>query len=244
MEVSKQKCRSTGKHSEMEELSTLPSWQITLSLYAQTSQVTMAEAIRQLSAKGYSVRVDRVLLGNEAILEAMRHYGVSAVVGRIKEMPETGQAVSSQLDDFLLAHPDGSIGNPQISFYGPDSDFEILGHTFHGVRDLEDHVELSLHDGGGLLAPCASVVQPRKTCDVHVGVVWKRYPCFDFYDSVNENRYFNNFIVRRRAIVEDDLVRVLRSDRGYNEDRITPYVSDDLVPMVYYDDVHSVKVAR
>lgn len=204
----------------------------------------MAEALRQLSAKGYSVRVSRVLLGNAVILEAMRRYGVSAVVGRIKEMPETGQAVSSQLDDFLRAHPDGSIGNPKISFYGPGDDFEILGHTFHGVSDLKDHVELSLYDGSRLMAPCASAVQPRKTCDVHVGVVWKRYPCFDFYDSVNENRHFNNFIVRRRPITSDDLVRVMRSDCSDNEDRITPYVSDDLVPMVYYDDEHSVKVAR
>lgn len=34
----------------------------------------------------------------------------------------------------------------RIEHYGSDDDFTLLGHTFHGIKDFEDYIELSVYE--------------------------------------------------------------------------------------------------
>ena len=54
--------------------------------------------------------------------------------------------------------------------YSIEDDIEILGHVFHGLQDIKEHVEMSLyrHFSRGK----SSIVEPLKQCEVHVGEMW------------------------------------------------------------------------
>lgn len=113
-----------------------------------------------------------------------------------------------------------------------DGDVEILGHVFHGLEDIKEYVEMSLYksyDRGK-----AGEWEPKKKCEVHVGEMWMPYPCFDFEDSVNENRSYSNFIFRRRPLTQDDMRRLSELPSARTECRITDDVPQDMLPLLYY----------
>ncbi len=66
------------------------------------------------------------------------------------------------------------VVHTQISSYSIYEDIEILGHVFHGLRDVRAHVEMSLYIDYSH-GP-ADTVQPWKTGPVHVGEMWMPYP--------------------------------------------------------------------
>lgn len=79
--------------------------------------------------------------------------------------------------------------------------------------------------------------EPKKSGNIHVGELWKPYPTFDSYDS-SDNRHFYNFIVRDHPITEEEMQSLRLSSSGTNYTRISPYVSNDLLPIVYYNEGH------
>lgn len=113
-----------------------------------------------------------------------------------------------------------------------NDDVEILGHVFHGLHDIKEHVEMSLYKS--YAKGEASQWEPRKKGDVHVGEMWMPYPCFDSEDFVNENRSYSNFIFRNRPLTQDDMRRLSELPSGKCECRITDNVPDDMLPLVYY----------
>ena len=116
--------------------------------------------------------------------------------------------------------------------YSIKDDIEILGHVFHGLQDIKDHVELSLYRS--YKHGMASIVEPIKKCEVHVGEMWSPYPCFDSEDYLYENRTYQNYIFRRRPITQDDMKKLSELPSSCNECRVSENVPEDMRPMVYY----------
>ena len=111
-------------------------------------------------------------------------------------------------------------------------DVKILGHVFHGLQDIHNHVEMSLYRS--YERGSARVHEPSTRCRVHVGEMWKPYPCFDAEDYANENRTYRNYIFRTQPITQDDMKCL--SDLPYKSDdcRVSEEVPLDMRPMVYY----------
>lgn len=116
--------------------------------------------------------------------------------------------------------------------YSINNDIEILGHVFHGLQDIKEHVEMSLYRrySHGM----ASIAEPLRKCEVHVGEMWSPYPCFDSEDYLNENRTYQNYIFRRRPITQDDMRKLSELPSSCNECRVSENVPEDMRPMVYY----------
>lgn len=130
----------------------------------------------------------------------------------------------------------------RIEHYGRDDDFTLLGHTFHGIEDLKDYIELNVYETYSPLHISETDKRiPKKTGDIHVGELWHPYPTFD--DDYAENRYFRNFIVRNRPITEDDMKDLYNLPQLDNYKRITENIPDDMLPIVYYDDERDVIIA-
>lgn len=73
-------------------------------------------------------------------------------------------------------------------------DVEILGHVFHGLKEISDAVELS----GSVYALTHPQMFTRRTPELlipglHVACVWESYPCFDAEDRMYENRTYQNY---------------------------------------------------
>ena len=113
-----------------------------------------------------------------------------------------------------------------------DEDVEILGHVFHGLQDIKAHVEMALYRDYS--RGKADIREPKLKCDVHVGEMWMPYPCFDFEDSVNENRSYSNYIFRNRPLTQDDMRRLSELPSASTECRITDDVPQDMLPLLYY----------
>lgn len=130
----------------------------------------------------------------------------------------------------------------RIEHYSKCDDFTLLGHTFHGIKDLEDYIELSVDE---MYSPFpiseTDKKTPKYTCNIHVGELWHPYPTFD--DDYAESSYFRNVIVRTRPITEDDIKRLYDMPQRDNYNRITDNILDDMLPIVYYDDERDVIIA-
>ncbi len=111
-------------------------------------------------------------------------------------------------------------------------DVEILGHVFHGLSDIATHVEMSLYRDYS--HGKANSVTPGKKCDVHVGELWTPYPCFDSYDSYNENRSYSNYVFRNHSIQQSDMRQMSELPYSINYCRATEDTPDDMRPIVYY----------
>lgn len=110
-------------------------------------------------------------------------------------------------------------------------DVEILGHVFHGLKDIQAYVEMSKYDGG---SGDAGKCEPEKKGKVHVGELWMRYPCFDSSDFLYENRSYKNFILRERPITSSDMERLEKLPTHMNAKRLDASVPEEMLPMVYY----------
>lgn len=113
-----------------------------------------------------------------------------------------------------------------------DEDVEILGHVFHGLRDIEAHVEAHLY--GGIEHGKITLRTPKEVCKVHVGELWEPYPCFDIYDYANENRSYQNFIFRKRRISTGDMKKLSNAPTGADACKVSEQMPADIVPAVYY----------
>ena len=110
-------------------------------------------------------------------------------------------------------------------------DVEILGQVFHGLQNISAHVEMSQAVGSSCKP---SVREPKKTGRVHVGELWMSYPCFDSSDYLYENRTYQNYILRERPITFEDMERLRKLPSGMNAQRLSPSVTEAMLPMVYY----------
>ncbi len=110
-------------------------------------------------------------------------------------------------------------------------DVEILGQVFHGLQDIQAHVEMSQSVGSSCKP---SKREPSKMGKVHVGELWMSYPCFDSSDFLYENRTYQNYILRKHPITFEDMERLRKLPSGMNAQRLSPSVPEDMLPMVYY----------
>ena len=123
-----------------------------------------------------------------------------------------------------------SLGIQEVSIY---ADIEILGHVFHGLKDIQEHVEMSLYRS--FSRGPANVQEPKAKCKVHVGEMWKPYPCFDASDYAYEHRTYQNYIFRTRPIKQDDMKKLSELPFGCNDCRVSEDVASEMLPMVYYE---------
>ena len=111
-------------------------------------------------------------------------------------------------------------------------DVEILGHIFHGLKDIQEHVEMSLYRSSS--RGQADAREPQACCDIHVGEMWVPYPCFDAEDFANENRTYQNYILRKRPITQDDMKALSELPSKGNGCRISECMPAEVLPLVYY----------
>ena len=111
-------------------------------------------------------------------------------------------------------------------------DVEILGHLFHGLKDIKAHVEMSLYKDYSHGE--ADKVKPRAECGIHVGEMWSPYPCFDAVDCANESRRYQNYLFRERPITQDDMMKLSELPSHSNDCRVADNMPVEMLPMVYY----------
>lgn len=117
-----------------------------------------------------------------------------------------------------------------------DAEFMLLGHTFHGLRDLSDAVEVyakvAAYCGGGRWI---NRTTPKNTIDgIHVLELYESYPCFDSSDFAYEDRTYQNYFISNREFTDERINRLAGMKRLTNYQLAHEDTSEDCLPAVYY----------
>lgn len=130
----------------------------------------------------------------------------------------------------------GGLGNYDIQCYELADTFFLFGKKIRGLDSLRKIVNTSRMNGDEtcLKQRCTFFSDKRKNwlSPLFAAEVWERYPCFDSWDYLNENRRFQCYYVRDYRVSDDffkdnsniNLQSVVREDIE---------ISD--LPLVFYD---------
>lgn len=194
-------------------------------------EFTLAEALEYIcNDKLNYARFDDMMLHNIVLRDAMRSMGVVEVINRIKEFAPASKKLEEQFEYFQNKYPDDYIGNLDIQVYSVIEDFQVFDHTLHGLNDILAYNEISI----GAKHTSASYEKPEKRGEVHVGQLWERYPCFDLSDYASENRFYQNYIIRKKSITESELLQFKELPSFGDCRKINERIALDMLPMVYY----------
>jgi hypothetical protein len=64
--------------------------------------------------------------------------------------------------------------------------------------------------------------------------IYEKYPCFDIYDSINENRFYQNFFFSKKAFTAETVLKISKLPTYSNCCLCTEHIPEELLPMIYY----------
>ena len=127
----------------------------------------------------------------------------------------------------------GGIADYDIQCYGLDDEFNVLGHTFQGLKEMRHRVEMFCFEGYTgfkTFTPDETVSSPD---GLHVGMMFESYPKFDSYDA-GDDRSYDNYIIRKKEISTSDMENLSQIPSLYNDKRIHEHIPADMLPILYY----------
>ena len=139
------------------------------------------------------------------------------------------QTRTTEILDYFISNKT----NIEIYTFNRNSRFEINGFCFSGIHDLKRSIHQIVLDSQchqlGIYTHIEGAVVIRAS---------EKYPCFDSFDYLHENRYYNNFWVFRSVDAAMELFQLLKAEYV---DKLTKCLIHEamdkrLLPMIYCDD--------
>lgn len=192
---------------------------------------SVGDALKHISEHRKYYLLDDMIMYNVCLRDVIRAQGVDSLVGMLMKKASNDRLLHERLEQFRLTHQGLRISSYDVQLLHVNSELKLFGESLCGLSDIDSNVEASLLEESEM--DMATNNEPMNR-PIHVGELWKPYPCFDIYDSASENRSYKNYIVRDRAITSDDMERLCRLRPHYNSLRIDEDLPTDMLPMVYY----------
>lgn len=167
---------------------------------------------------------------NVPLRDRIREIGVVSFVQEMKSILSENDTLNIYLDDFCNRWSNHPISDFDIQIYSIFDSVSILGHVFMGLQEIASSTEALLGSHS-----CQVSFLDKHDLKVHVGELYEKYPCFDSEDYVNENRYYENYLIRDHIIQEADLLNCRDAKCSGNACRVNEMLPKELLPMVYYD---------
>lgn len=124
------------------------------------------------------------------------------------------------------------LADYDIQCYNIKDKITIHGHTFNGLQDIREHIELFGREGhDGLHCWSPTEVEPYK--DVHIGHFYENYPVFDSYD-LGDDRTYQNYIFRNTPITESDMKNAFGISHRANFCMVHENILEEMLPILYY----------
>lgn len=119
----------------------------------------------------------------------------------------------------------------------------VEGTTFESIEDIKRIVNVSVstfettYINRGEPIRLSRESEPREFEGWRALRIYESFPCFDSYDYADENRRFNNYILRKDEITDDFIKRcLLEIPRGSNCCMATLNAPLEFLPIIYYAD--------
>lgn len=207
-------------NEQLKKLTTMKEQKITLPTMEEgRCEFTLTEALRrcekELFAESY---IKNMVVQNVVLRDGLRKFGAVYTARFLWEMSDKTDKMGKALERFVEKWGDAKLADYDIQLRSIHDDFTLLGHTFHGLEDMKSYMR---HQEGA-------------NKDVFVTCTLDSYPCFDSSDYLCENRFFQNYIVRKHPIGEEETKRLEKLPSWDNYNKVTEVIPDDMLPVVYY----------
>lgn len=196
---------------------------------------SLREAYCHLSTKEYGwswFTLTDIVRYNVVYRDYLRDYGIDALLEMIiKEVPELANDIEA-LDYLRNWASTEKIAGYDIQCYNVKTPISILGHTFNGLDDILNCLEIigKVYSNG---IKCFSPDKINICQDIHVGKICRNYPIFDSYD-LDDDRTYQNFIFKKSNINDIILEKVSLIDKKGNFCLVHESIPTDYLPILYY----------
>ncbi len=162
----------------------------------------------------------------------LRLHGVENLILRLID-----EAPKLKKETVLLQHlrewaTEEKLADYDIQCYNIADEITILGHTFNGLTDVKEHIELRCREEYDGLH-CWSPAEVDNYDDVHIGHFYENYPVFDSYDLCDDRTY-QNYIFRRKPITESDMREAFQTYHRADFCMVHENIPDENLPVLYY----------
>ena len=174
----------------------------------------------------------KIVQYNACYRNYLRRHGVEDLIARlIEETPQLkdDNALLCSLREWAAEE---KVTDYDIQCYNVNDKVTILGHTFNGLKDIREHIELYCREGYDGLH-CWSPTEAASYDDVHIGHFYENYPVFDSYDLADDRTY-QNYIFRAVPITADDMKEVFGTFHGLNFCMVHENMPEEMLPVLYY----------
>lgn len=206
--------------------------------YKNGDFASLSDALKFLERETYSISryaLCEIVQYNTCYRNHLRRYGVEDLIMRlIEEAPKLKEekVLLHRLREWVNEE---KLANYDIQCYNIKDKVTILGHTFNGLKDIVNHVEMSGCEGYDGLH-CWSKSEPNVYDDVHIGKIYDSYPIFDSSD-LSDNRTYQNYIFSHEPITQEDMNSVYnRTSHASNFCMVNEDIKDEVIlPILYYE---------
>lgn len=163
----------------------------------------------------------------------LRCYGIEKLIEKlIEEAPQLKEkkVMLHYLREWAKVE---KLADYDIQCYNINDKVTILGHTFNGLKDIKEHVELYGHVVHNKLYSCWSDIEVDAYDDVHIGHFYDNYPIFDSSDLC-DNRTYQNYIFRSKNLSESDMKEAFLISHGFNFCMVHENIPENQLPILYY----------
>lgn len=175
----------------------------------------------------------KIVQYNICYRDHLREFGIQSLADRlIEEAPELKDDKAALDYLYEWRQEEEHIADYDIQCYNIKDDITILGHTFHGLKDIKAHREIvgrEYYSG----FECFTPEKTDRYNDIHIGLISEHYPIFDHYD-IGDNRSYQNYIFRNKPITENDMREAFQIPHTSDFRMVHENIPQELLPILYY----------
>lgn len=204
--------------------------------HTQGEFASLKEAVQKLKKMEYGwswFTLAEIVQYNICYRDYLREFGIKSLADRL-----IGESAELKDDKAALDYlyewrqEEQHIADYDIQCYNIKDDITILGHTFHGLKDIIGHrgiIGKEFFSG----FECFTPEKTEKYPDIHIGEIYQNYPIFDSYD-LSDDRTYQNYIFRNKAISEEDMRVAFQIPHESNFRMVHENIPQELLPILYY----------
>lgn len=191
-------------------------------------QICLYDALRHIADENQYALHDLVF-HNIPIRDRLRELGLRALLDELKYIHPLDN-LDDIFNSFYKMWNDVVLSNFDIQLYRIDEVVSLWGQEIGNYERIKNSAEICSDHGGAY--------RIKDECDVdwdyHVGEISQPYPCFDSEDWANEDRYYQNFIIRQKPITEEEMKSFYELAMRGNYSRLHENTPEDMLPILYY----------
>ena len=198
---------------------------------------SLAKAIKFLGATTYSLSryaLRDIVLYTPRYRDHLRRYGVEDLIERLIEEAPQIKSEPVLLHRLRRWAEESPLGDYDIQCYNIKDKVTILGHTFNGLKDVKQYVEMVYGENKDNLT-LGPKVGSKRCEDLHIGCCFENYTSYQsmYY---KETRLCQSYIFRTTPISQSDMYGLPCAPHELDFFKDHEGIDMAWLPMLYYPD--------